>query len=59
MRLEPLRVEHAEEMASLLDDPGLHVYIGGEPPSLPGLRNQTGSQAAMKASLSSGLCNRL
>lgn len=36
--LEPLRVEHAEEMAELLDDPGLHVFIGGEPASLPDLR---------------------
>lgn len=29
--LEPLRVEHAEEMAPLLDDPDLHIFIGGEP----------------------------
>ena len=29
--LEPLRVQHAEEMAPLLDDPDLHIFIGGEP----------------------------
>lgn len=36
--LEPLRVEHAKEMAPLLDEPGLHVFTGGEPASLPELR---------------------
>jgi RimJ/RimL family protein N-acetyltransferase len=29
--LEPLRVEHAQEMAPLLDDPRLHAFIGGRP----------------------------
>ncbi|HEX3334834.1 MAG TPA: GNAT family N-acetyltransferase [Jatrophihabitans sp.] len=38
--LEPLRVEHAEEMAPLLDDPGLHDYTGGEPPTLGQLRRR-------------------
>jgi RimJ/RimL family protein N-acetyltransferase len=27
----PLRVEHAEEMAGVLDDPALHTFIGGSP----------------------------
>ncbi|MGZ4602692.1 MAG: GNAT family N-acetyltransferase [Kineosporiaceae bacterium] len=36
--LEPLRVEHAEEMAPLLDDPELHRFIGGEPARLEQLR---------------------
>ncbi len=31
--LEPLEVAHAVEMASLLDDPGLHAFIGGGPAS--------------------------
>jgi enoyl-CoA hydratase/carnithine racemase/RimJ/RimL family protein N-acetyltransferase len=31
--LEPLRVEHADELAPLLDDPALHEFIGGRPPS--------------------------
>jgi RimJ/RimL family protein N-acetyltransferase len=38
--LEPLRVEHAEEMAPLLDDRGLHVFTGGEPSPLPDLRER-------------------
>jgi RimJ/RimL family protein N-acetyltransferase len=29
--LEPLQVEHALEMAGLLDDLGLHTFIGGTP----------------------------
>ncbi|WP_375502063.1 GNAT family N-acetyltransferase [uncultured Jatrophihabitans sp.] len=36
--LEPLRVEHAEELAPLLADPALHEFIGGEPETLAGLR---------------------
>jgi RimJ/RimL family protein N-acetyltransferase len=38
--LEPLRVEHADEMAPLLDDPRLHVFIGGAPPTLNELRDR-------------------
>ena len=34
LTLEPLRVDHAEEMAALLDDPGLHAFIGGRPAGL-------------------------
>ncbi|MET0739985.1 MAG: GNAT family N-acetyltransferase [Candidatus Nanopelagicales bacterium] len=36
--LEPLRVDHAEEMARLLDDEALHRFIGGRPDSLVELR---------------------
>jgi RimJ/RimL family protein N-acetyltransferase len=36
--LEPLRVDHADEMAPLLDDPRLHTFIGGEPMALAQLR---------------------
>jgi RimJ/RimL family protein N-acetyltransferase len=43
--LEPLRVEHAEEMSPLLNDPALHVFIGGEPASLADLREQYRRQA--------------
>ncbi|MGW0630675.1 GNAT family N-acetyltransferase [Streptomyces sp. NPDC002758] len=32
--LVPLRVEHAEEMAEVLSDPGLHAFIGGAPDTL-------------------------
>jgi RimJ/RimL family protein N-acetyltransferase len=33
LRLEPLRVGHAEEIAPLLDDDRLHEFIGGRPDS--------------------------
>jgi RimJ/RimL family protein N-acetyltransferase len=36
--LEPLRVEHAEEMLSVLAAPELYTFIGGTPPTLPDLR---------------------
>lgn len=30
--LEPLRIEHAEEMVLVLGDRRLYAYTGGEPP---------------------------
>ncbi|WP_371656990.1 MULTISPECIES: GNAT family N-acetyltransferase [unclassified Streptomyces] len=36
--LEPLRVEHAEEMAEVLGDPALHRFIGGVPDDVEQLR---------------------
>lgn len=36
--LLPLRVEHAEEMASVLSDPALHDFIGGLPDTPEELR---------------------
>ncbi|XVQ08791.1 GNAT family N-acetyltransferase [Spirillospora sp. CA-255316] len=38
LRLEPLAVHHAEEMADVLGDPRLHRYIGGAPLTLEELR---------------------
>jgi RimJ/RimL family protein N-acetyltransferase len=38
VRLEPLEMEHAEEMAPLLDDPGLHTFTGGQPASVSELQ---------------------
>lgn len=38
--LLPLRVEHAEEMAAVLADPGLYAFTGGEPPSARFLRTR-------------------
>ncbi|WP_431963003.1 GNAT family N-acetyltransferase [Actinacidiphila sp. bgisy160] len=38
--LEPLLVEHAEEMAAVLSDPGLHAFTGGTPYDAPGLRTR-------------------
>jgi len=42
--LEPLRLDHAEEMAPVLDDPGLHAFTGGEPASLAQLRSRYARQ---------------
>ncbi|MFD8479775.1 GNAT family N-acetyltransferase [Kitasatospora sp. NPDC059673] len=36
--LLPLRVEHAEEMAAVLTDPGLYAFIGGAPDTAQALR---------------------
>jgi RimJ/RimL family protein N-acetyltransferase len=37
LRLDPLQPADAGELAPLLDDPGLHEFIGGEPLSEPEL----------------------
>jgi len=44
LTLEPLRVEHADEMAPLLDDPALHTFIGGKPATLQELRSRYAEQ---------------
>jgi len=36
--LEPLRADHAVEMATVLDDERLHAFIGGRPATLDELR---------------------
>jgi RimJ/RimL family protein N-acetyltransferase len=38
--LLPLRVEHADEMATVLADPALHTFIGGAPDTLDALRSR-------------------
>ena len=38
LRLEPLRMAHAEELVTVLEDPALHTYVGGRPATLPQLR---------------------
>ncbi|MDH6121676.1 GNAT family N-acetyltransferase [Kitasatospora sp. GAS204B] len=38
LTLLPLQVEHAEEMATVLSDPGLHTFIGGTPDTAQALR---------------------
>jgi len=40
LTLEPLRVEHAEEIAPVLDDAHLHEYIGGLPAAAEQLRGR-------------------
>lgn len=38
LELQPLRVEHAREMAAVLSDPELHTFIGGVPATPAELR---------------------
>ncbi|GAA2792645.1 GNAT family N-acetyltransferase [Kitasatospora sp. CM 4170] len=38
LTLLPLTVEHADEMAGVLSDPGLHTFIGGAPDTAEALR---------------------
>jgi enoyl-CoA hydratase/carnithine racemase/RimJ/RimL family protein N-acetyltransferase len=38
--LEPLRVEHADELVLVLDDPALHEFIGGRPATPDELRRR-------------------
>ena len=40
LRLEPLGVDHADELVGVLDDAALHTYIGGVPASLEQLRGR-------------------
>jgi RimJ/RimL family protein N-acetyltransferase len=44
--LEPQREDHADEMASVLDDVRLHTFIGGEPATASLLRQRYARQAA-------------
>jgi RimJ/RimL family protein N-acetyltransferase len=46
LTLEPLRAEHAAEMAPLLDDNDLHTYTGGHPATLDELRARYQRQSA-------------
>jgi RimJ/RimL family protein N-acetyltransferase len=40
LTLDPLRVEDAEELAPLLDDPALHAFTGGAPATRDELRDR-------------------
>lgn len=44
--LEPLRVDHADEMVDVLAPPALYEFDGGEPPTLESLRARYESQTA-------------
>lgn len=46
LRLEPLRVDHADEMVAVLADAGLHTFTGGSPPTLAQLRARYTRQVA-------------
>ncbi len=42
--LEPLLVDHADEMAAVLGDPALYTFTGGAPPGVEELRQQYARQ---------------
>jgi len=44
--LEPLAVQHAEQMVDVLAAQDLYLFTGGEPPTLDGLRAQYSRQSA-------------
>jgi RimJ/RimL family protein N-acetyltransferase len=44
--LEPLRAEHASELAPVLDDPALHAFTGGAPSTEHELRERFARQTA-------------
>jgi len=44
LRLDPLRVEDADEMAAVLASPSLYRHTGGEPPTVEALRERYASQ---------------
>ncbi len=46
LRLDPLRVEDAGEMAVVLAAPSLYAFTGGEPPSADELRDRYAAQVA-------------
>jgi RimJ/RimL family protein N-acetyltransferase len=46
LTLEPLRVEHARELAPLLDDPALHAFTDGAPETEAQLRARYERQVA-------------
>jgi RimJ/RimL family protein N-acetyltransferase len=46
LTLDPLRVEDADELAPLLDDPAIHTYIGGRPATADELRERYRRQVA-------------
>lgn len=46
LRLEPLRVEHAAEAVTILDDPSLHKWTGGAPCTLGELEAKYRRQSA-------------
>ncbi|WP_441247116.1 GNAT family N-acetyltransferase [Kitasatospora sp. McL0602] len=57
LELLPLRVEHAEEMAGVLADPGLHAFVGGEPSTPQELRARYERQVAGSAEPGVSWCN--
>ena len=46
LRLEPLTVQHADEMLDVLSDAALYQFTGGSPPTLDELRSRYARQSA-------------
>ncbi|GAA1558975.1 GNAT family N-acetyltransferase [Kribbella hippodromi] len=46
LTLLPLRIEYAEQMATVLSDPALYTYTGGEPPTVDTLEARYRRQLA-------------
>jgi RimJ/RimL family protein N-acetyltransferase len=57
LELLPLRAEHADEMASVLADPGLYTFIGGSPPTAAALRARYERMIAGSADPDVSWCN--
>ncbi|GGR07196.1 GNAT family N-acetyltransferase [Kitasatospora griseola] len=57
LTLLPLQAEHADEMAAVLSDPGLHTFIGGAPDSAQSLRARYERWAAGSPDPAESWCN--
>ncbi len=57
LTLEPLRVEHADEMTLVLADEDLYEFIGGRPPELEELRERYARQITGPADGQQGWLN--
>ncbi|CAN5845036.1 GNAT family N-acetyltransferase [soil metagenome] len=58
LTLEPLRVEHAAQMAPAFDDERLHEFTGGQPATLEQLRERYAKQVVGRsADGTQGWCN--
>ncbi|MFJ3794031.1 GNAT family N-acetyltransferase [Kitasatospora sp. NPDC090091] len=57
LTLLPLQVEHADEMATVLSDPGLHTFIGGAPETAEALRARYRRWAAGSPDPAEAWCN--
>jgi RimJ/RimL family protein N-acetyltransferase len=57
LNLLPLRIEHAEEMATVQADPGLYTFIGDSPPTVAALRARYELMIAGSADPDVSWCN--
>ncbi|WP_404870785.1 GNAT family N-acetyltransferase [Kitasatospora griseola] len=57
MTVLPLQAAHADEMATVLSDPGLHTFIGGAPDTAPNLRTRYERWAAGSPDPAESWCN--